>query len=141
MRQTVRHQWSDYETSDPMGDLQQAKDYIYRSTGRQPVAMTLRVETRAWLVQHPDVLDRMKYLPAGADRSRTITIESKAQIVASMTYLEDSLPKADQLELIVGLVIQVPMLHHDSLLLRDASRSPLAVVYNDAMAVEICENE
>lgn len=55
-------QWSDFSgTSDPIKDVQTAKEAIRAATGKRPNTMVLGALVFAMLVQHPKIVDRIKY--------------------------------------------------------------------------------
>lgn len=55
-------QWSDFSgTSDPIKDVQAAKEAIRAATGKRPNTMVLGALVFAMLVQHPKIVDRIKY--------------------------------------------------------------------------------
>lgn len=58
---TSFRQWSDYANSDPIEDMEYAKEYILSTTGLE--ANTLVIGYQAWrkLKNHPDIIDRYKY--------------------------------------------------------------------------------
>lgn len=53
--------WSDYTASDPIGDIETAKQTIMASTGLMPNTLVLDYRVYAKLKNHPDVVDRVKY--------------------------------------------------------------------------------
>lgn len=54
-------QWSDYANSDPIGDVKTGANEIRKSTGKKPNTLILAYDTWQQLVDHPDVVDRVKY--------------------------------------------------------------------------------
>ena len=54
-------QWSDYASSDPIGDIEAGRMYILGLTGFKPNTLVLGAETFSKLKNHPDVVDRYKY--------------------------------------------------------------------------------
>ena len=56
-------QWSDFAAgvSDPIKDVETAKEAVRRQTGRRPNTVVLGASVFALLKQHPKVVDRMKY--------------------------------------------------------------------------------
>ncbi|MFO0271380.1 MAG: major capsid protein [Gemmatimonadota bacterium] len=54
-------QWSDYTNSDPITDVRRAKRTILESTGFEPNKLVLGRPVYDALVDHPDVIDRVKY--------------------------------------------------------------------------------
>lgn len=55
-------QWSDFSgTSDPIADVESAREAIRRATGKRPNTMVIGAAVMAKLKMHPKVIDRMKY--------------------------------------------------------------------------------
>lgn len=57
-------QWSDYANSDPIGDIETAKETIKKLTGRYPNALLMGAEVWDKLKFHPDLLDIYKHTGA-----------------------------------------------------------------------------
>jgi len=53
--------WDDYSGSDPVGDVRTAKRTISQSTGYTPNVMVMGEIVEDALVNHPDLIDRIKY--------------------------------------------------------------------------------
>lgn len=74
-------QWSDYSgTSDPVKDVEAAKEAVRKLTGKYPNVMIIGASVFASLKQHPKIVDRMKY--TGRD---VVT----AEILASLFDLDE----------------------------------------------------
>jgi hypothetical protein len=58
---SVTAKWSDYTLSDPVNDVNTAKRTISQNTGYTPNTMVMGEIVRDRLVDHPDLLDRIKY--------------------------------------------------------------------------------
>jgi len=55
-------QWSDFSgTSDPVSDVEAAKEAIRANTGKRPDKMIIGAAVFAKLKQHPKIVDRIKY--------------------------------------------------------------------------------
>ena len=56
-------QWSDLTTgvSDPLNDIETAKEAIRAATGKRPNTVVMGAQVMSKLRQHPKVVDRMKY--------------------------------------------------------------------------------
>lgn len=56
-------QWSDFTTgvSDPISDVETAKEAVRQQTGRRPDKMVIGAAVFAKLKQHPKIVDRLKY--------------------------------------------------------------------------------
>lgn len=65
-------QWSDGTNGDPIGDLRSAKSTILESTGFMPNTLVVGQKVMDALVDHPDIVDRVKYA--------TSTTESPAMV-------------------------------------------------------------
>jgi len=68
-------QWTQ-DTSDPIGDIEAAKDAVVQRIGRVPNTMVISYEVWRYLRNHPDLLDRLKYTnPTGVitpDQAKTL---------------------------------------------------------------------
>jgi hypothetical protein len=58
-------QWSDYTNSDPIGDIQTGKSTVHGNIFREPNVLVLQKEVYDKLVDHPDVIERIKYSQLG----------------------------------------------------------------------------
>lgn len=58
---TPTNLWSDYTSSDPIGDVENAKSTILTSTGFLPNTMVMAYDVFRQLRNHPDIVDRVKY--------------------------------------------------------------------------------
>ena len=58
-------QWSDYANSDPIGDVRTAKQTIHSKIFKDPNVLVIGKEVYDKLVDHPDILDRIKYTKLG----------------------------------------------------------------------------
>jgi hypothetical protein len=58
---TPSNLWSDYTTSDPLGDVETAKRAILSTTGFEPNTLVLGYDVFKTLKNHPDLVDRIKY--------------------------------------------------------------------------------
>jgi hypothetical protein len=56
--------WDDYASGDPVTDIMTAKRTVSNNTGIDPNSMVLGYITHNAVVNHPDILDRMKYTQA-----------------------------------------------------------------------------
>ena len=68
-------QWSDFANSDPLEDVEKAKEGILSTTGFQPNTLVLGYQVYRKLKNHPDLVDRMKYTT-----SNTITTDIMARL-------------------------------------------------------------
>jgi hypothetical protein len=55
-------QWSDFANSDPFTDIDTARTTIKQTTAKHPNTAVFGYETWQKFVQHPDVVDRVKYV-------------------------------------------------------------------------------
>ena len=61
---TTATDWSDYVSSDPVGDIDTAKLTILEATGQEGNTLVLGLRTFNQLKNHPDIVDRIKYTSA-----------------------------------------------------------------------------
>lgn len=54
-------QWSDDTSGDPIGNIRDAKNTILGNTGIEPNVLVLGHDVYTALVDHPDIVDRIKY--------------------------------------------------------------------------------
>jgi hypothetical protein len=67
--------WSDYANSDPLEDIEAAKEQILSTTGFEANTLVLGYQTFRKLKNHPDLVDRIKYTS-----SNVITEEMMARM-------------------------------------------------------------
>jgi hypothetical protein len=58
---TPSNLWSNYTTSDPLDDIEDAKRAILATTGFEPNTLVLGYDVFKELKNHPDLVDRIKY--------------------------------------------------------------------------------
>lgn len=58
-------QWSDYANSDPVNDIEVGRASIRSTTGLTPNTLILSWDVFRKLKQHPDIIDRIKYVQKG----------------------------------------------------------------------------
>lgn len=58
---TPSNLWSDYTSSDPLGDVETGKRAILSTTGFEPNTLVLGYDVFKSLKNHPDLVDRIKY--------------------------------------------------------------------------------
>lgn len=58
-------QWSDYANSDPIGDVRTARQTVHAATFRKVNTLVLGKQTFDILVEHPQVIERIKYSALG----------------------------------------------------------------------------
>lgn len=58
---TPSNLWSDYTSSDPIGDIETGKRTILSTTGYEPNTLVLGYDVFIQLKNHPDLVDRIKY--------------------------------------------------------------------------------
>jgi hypothetical protein len=61
---TTAAKWNDYSNGDPVGNVMTAKRTISLGTGYDPNTLALGYQVHEGLVNHPDVIDRIKYTQA-----------------------------------------------------------------------------
>lgn len=68
-------QWSDQTSGNPIGDIRTAKTDIMESTGFMPNTMVMSQRVLDALVDHPDIVDRIKYSGGVGNQNPAITSE------------------------------------------------------------------
>lgn len=58
-------QWSDYTNSDPIGDVRTARTSVHENTFKKPNTLVLGKQTYDILVDHPQIIERVKYSALG----------------------------------------------------------------------------
>lgn len=75
-------QWSNYANSDPITDIRNAKRAVLESTGFEPNKLLLGAPVWDNLVDHPDIVDRVKYSGGvGNDNPARVTRRTIAQLL------------------------------------------------------------
>ena len=69
------NQWDDYAGSDPIGDVRDAKAVVHAASGKMPNVMVIGYQAYLKLLDHPDILERIKYTQKGI-----ITADLLAQV-------------------------------------------------------------
>ena len=64
---TGTDQWSDYDNSDPLGDLKTGAEDVRTQTGKKPNTMIFSYQVWMTLLQHPDLVERVKIGVADSD--------------------------------------------------------------------------
>ena len=59
------NRWDDYAGSDPIGDVRDAKAVVHAATGKMPNTMVIGFQAYLKLLDHPDILERIKYTQKG----------------------------------------------------------------------------
>lgn len=62
---TGGNQWDDYAGSDPIGDVRTARATVHAESGKSPNTMIVGKQVHDELLDHPDVLERIKYTQKG----------------------------------------------------------------------------
>lgn len=68
-------QWSDYVSSNPLGNIDTGKEVVLAATGQIPNTLVLGYQVFNKLKEHPDIVDRVKYTS-----SRVVTEELLASL-------------------------------------------------------------
>lgn len=68
-------QWSDYVNSDPIGDVRTGRTTVHSNTFKKPNTLILGKQVFDYLVDHPDIVERVKYSAMGV-----ITAELLARV-------------------------------------------------------------
>jgi hypothetical protein len=91
------YQWNDYTNSDPIEDVEEAKEAILSATGYEPNTLVIGYQAFRQLKNHPDVIDRYKYTT-----SSVITEEMMARLFGVDRILVAKSVKATNAEGITG---------------------------------------
>jgi len=59
------NQWDDYAGSDPIGNVRTARATVHLASGRTPNVMIVGKQVHDKLLDHPDILERIKYTQKG----------------------------------------------------------------------------
>lgn len=59
------NRWDDYAGSDPVGDVRTAKSVVHAASGKMPNVMIMGYQAYLKLLDHPDILERIKYTQKG----------------------------------------------------------------------------
>jgi hypothetical protein len=86
-------QWDNYATSDPITDIESAKEQILSQTGFMPNTMVLGYQVFRRLKHHPDIVDRIKYTS-----EKTVTADMLGAIFEIPRVLVAQTIKATNLE-------------------------------------------
>lgn len=68
-------QWSDYANSDPVGDIRTGIDTVKKNILKKPNTLVLGYEVYSMLINHPAILERIKYSQLGV-----VTVELLAKV-------------------------------------------------------------
>ncbi len=77
------YQWSDYTNSTPVEDIRNQKAVILQNTGFEPNKLILGYQTFNKLIDHPELIDRVKYTGGIVDQVKTL------KNLADLFQLED----------------------------------------------------
>ncbi|HEC65844.1 MAG TPA: hypothetical protein ENI23_11140, partial [bacterium] len=97
-------QWDDYANSDPIGDVKTAKQTVHSKIFKDPNVMVIGKEVYDKLVDHPDILDRIKYTKLGVATSDLLArlFEVDKVIVAAAGYNSAVEGQSDSMSYIWG---------------------------------------
>lgn len=97
-------QWSDYANSSPIDDIKTARQNVQKSVLRKANTLVLGQEVYDALIDHPDVIDRVKYSQFGVAAEDILARLFNVQnvIVASAGYNNSDEGGTDSLEYIWG---------------------------------------
>ncbi|MFW5902804.1 MAG: major capsid protein [archaeon] len=97
-------QWSDYSDSDPIGDIKTARQNVHSSILKKPNTLLLGKEVYDALLDHPDVIDRVKYSQFGAATTDILArlFDVENVIVGQTGYNDSDEGGTDSLEYIWG---------------------------------------
>jgi hypothetical protein len=77
--------WSDQTNGDPIGDIRKARTDVMESTGFMPNTMVMSQRVMDALVDHPDIVDRIKYSGGVGNLNPAMT---SAQTLAQLFELD-----------------------------------------------------
>ena len=84
------NRWDDYANSSPISDVNTGKNWVHLETGQPVTTMVVGHQVHNALIQHPDMIDRIKYVQAATQA----TVEKAiADIFGVKTYLIGSAVK------------------------------------------------
>lgn len=66
---TPTNKWSNFTTSDPISDVRTGRAFIKQMTGRSPNTLIVGWEVAETLVDHPNIIERIKYTERGDVRA------------------------------------------------------------------------
>lgn len=98
-------QWSDYSNSNPISDIRTAIKVVQKAIGRRPNTLVLSQTTYDTLIDHPDVVERIKYtIGAGVVDADILArlFKIKNVVIASALYNTATEGQADSLDYIWG---------------------------------------
>jgi hypothetical protein len=75
-------QWDDYAGSDPIDDVRTARAAVHLASGKMPNTMVVGLQVHLKLLDHPDILERIKYTQRGV-----ITEDLIAQLFEVDNYI------------------------------------------------------
>lgn len=76
--------WDDYSASDPISDIRTAMTTVHESTGFRPNTLVLCQDVKDKLMDHPDILDRIKYSSSNGNPALVST-----QLLATLFEVEN----------------------------------------------------
>jgi len=98
------NQWSDYAGSDPIGDVRTAMNTVHAASGKLPNTMVMGREVYIKLLDHPDVLERIKYTQKGKITSQILAslFEVDKILVGNALYDSSTVDASESLGYIWG---------------------------------------
>jgi len=73
---SITNKWSDYVNSDPVGDIATGRRTISQKTGFSPNKLVIGEIVRDRLINHPDLIDRIKYTQVATQGSVDTALSS-----------------------------------------------------------------
>jgi len=102
-------QWSDTTSGDPIGDMRSAKTSVKLACGMAPNTLVVGQEVMDALVDHPDIVDRVKYTAATTNSPSMVNEQTIAALfgldrvlVSSATYNSAAQGATDSQAFIAG---------------------------------------
>jgi len=72
--------WDNYATSDPIGDIRTGMATVLGTTGYEPNTLVLGYQVYQKLIDHPDIVDRIKYGSSSAENPALVNEQTLAKI-------------------------------------------------------------
>lgn len=97
-------QWSDYTNSDPIGDVRTGMQTVQQAIGRKPNTLVLGKQTYDQLIDHPTIVERVKYSLGAAVTPDLLAriFDVQKVIVAEAIYNTATEGQSDSLSYIWG---------------------------------------
>lgn len=97
-------QWSDYTNSDPIGDVRTGMQAVQKKIGRKPNTLVLSKTVYDKLIDHPDIVERVKYSLGASVTAELLAriFDVATVIIAEAVYNTAAEGQTDSLDYIWG---------------------------------------